>query len=92
MHSAIDPDELADLDLDLDEGSRLADLVRRHDEVVMALALAGPVLPMRLGTVLPDRSTNLAPLAVTSGAVSGTAVVEGGGVVVAELSRLKVRS
>lgn len=56
VHSAIDPDELADLDLDLDEGSRLADLVRRHDEVVMALALAGPVLPMRLGTVLPDRS------------------------------------
>jgi Gas vesicle synthesis protein GvpL/GvpF len=56
VHSAIDPDELAELEPELGEGTRLAELVRRHDEVVMALALGGAVLPVRLGTLLPDRS------------------------------------
>lgn len=56
VHTEIDAGELAELEPDIREGSRLADLARRHDEVVTALALAGPVLPMRLGTVLADRA------------------------------------
>lgn len=54
VHSWIDPAQLQDLEPDIDEGSRLVDLVRHHDEVVAALASAGPVLPVRLGTLLPD--------------------------------------
>jgi hypothetical protein len=55
VHSWIDPAELQDVQPDIAEGSRLAELVRRHDDVVMALALAGAVLPVRLGTLLPDQ-------------------------------------
>lgn len=54
VHSWIDPAQLQDIEPDIDEGSRLVDLVRHHDEVVAALASAGPVLPVRLGTLLPD--------------------------------------
>jgi gas vesicle protein GvpL/GvpF len=56
VHSTVDSRDFADLQPDLDEGSRFAELLRRHDEVVTALALAGPVLPARLGTLLPDRA------------------------------------
>lgn len=38
-----------------DAGDTLA-AVRRHDEVLAQLAVAGPVLPVRFGTVLPDGS------------------------------------
>jgi hypothetical protein len=54
VHSWIDPAQLQDMEPEIAEGSRLAQLVRKHDEVVTALALAGPVLPARLGTLLPD--------------------------------------
>lgn len=54
VHTRIDPALLQDVEPEIAEGSRLAALVRRHDEVVTALALAGPVLPVRLGTLLPD--------------------------------------
>jgi hypothetical protein len=57
VFSWIDPAELEDLEPDVAEGGRLAKLVRRHDDVVMALALAGPVLPVRLGTLMPDRAS-----------------------------------
>jgi Gas vesicle synthesis protein GvpL/GvpF len=55
VHSTVDSRDFADLQPELDEGSRFAELVRQHDEVVTALALAGPVLPARLGTLLPSR-------------------------------------
>jgi hypothetical protein len=54
VHSWIEPAALQDVEPEIAEGSRLAELVRRHDEVLTALALAGPVLPVRLGTLLPD--------------------------------------
>lgn len=57
VHAWIDPAQLQDLEPNVDEGSRLTDLVRRHDGVVTALAGAGPVLPVRLGTLLPDCDT-----------------------------------
>lgn len=57
VHSTVDPHDFADLQPELEEGSRFAELVRRHDEVVTALALAGPVLPARLGTLLPNRAS-----------------------------------
>jgi hypothetical protein len=56
VHCWIDPSELDDLEADIAEGSRLAALVRHHDEVVRALAAIGPVLPVRLGTLLPDQA------------------------------------
>src|SRR4051794_22821732 len=56
IHSWIDPSELDDLDADIAEGSRLAALVRHHDDVVQALAAAGAVLPVRLGTLVPDQA------------------------------------
>ncbi|MGY1735820.1 GvpL/GvpF family gas vesicle protein [Geodermatophilus sp. SYSU D00684] len=43
----VDPD-------DLSEGGRLALLARGHDAVVRAAVAAGPVLPLRLGTAVPD--------------------------------------
>ena len=55
VHCRIDSSEMTDLEPELVEGSRFAHLVRRHDEVVTALALAGPVLPVRFGTLLSDR-------------------------------------
>jgi len=54
VYSWIDPADLQDVQPEISEGSRLARLVRRHDEVVTALALGGAVLPVRLGTLLPD--------------------------------------
>lgn len=54
VHAPIDPAELDDLSADLSEGSRLAILARRHDEIVRLLASDGPVLPVRLGTLFPD--------------------------------------
>lgn len=54
VHSLIDPAELEGIDADIEEGSRLASLVRRHDAIVQSLHAAGPVLPVRLGTLLPD--------------------------------------
>lgn len=56
IHCRIDPRVLDDLEADIAEGSRLAALVRHHDEVVCALAAAGSVLPVRLGTLVPDRA------------------------------------
>jgi hypothetical protein len=55
VHCCIDTSEVTDLEPEIVEGSRFAQLVRRHDEVVTALALAGPVLPVRFGTLLSDR-------------------------------------
>jgi hypothetical protein len=54
VHCRIDTSEMTDLEPEIVEGSRFAQLVRRHDEVVTALALAGPVLPVRFGTLLAD--------------------------------------
>jgi hypothetical protein len=70
VHSWIDPAELQDIQPDIAEGSRLAELVRRHDEIVMALALAGPVLPVRLGTLLPDHETLARVLAHSEQAIA----------------------
>ena len=52
--SPVAPDELeVDTD-DLSETGRLAVLARGHDAVVRAAAAAGPVLPLRFGTAVPD--------------------------------------
>jgi hypothetical protein len=56
VHSWIDPSELDDLEADIAEGSRLAALVRHHDDVVKALAATGPVLPVRLGTLVSEHA------------------------------------
>jgi len=56
VHTEVDTAEFAAIEPDMREGSPLADLARRHDEVVTALALAGPVLPARFGTLLADRA------------------------------------
>uniref|UniRef100_UPI0021BF6E35 GvpL/GvpF family gas vesicle protein n=1 Tax=Frankia gtarii TaxID=2950102 RepID=UPI0021BF6E35 len=45
---------LRDLEEDVSETGRLADLARRHDQVLRALAERGGVLPLRFGTVLSD--------------------------------------
>lgn len=57
VHTEADPHEFDGLAAEVVEGSRLAGLARHHDEVVTALALAGPVLPMRLGTLVPDEES-----------------------------------
>ncbi|ADP84481.1 GvpL/GvpF family gas vesicle protein [Pseudofrankia inefficax] len=60
--STIDLDLLAGLEQEvseagqLSESGRLADLAGRHDRVMRMLLDRGPVLPLRFGTVLPDRS------------------------------------
>jgi hypothetical protein len=52
--SPVAPEELeVDTD-DLSETGRLAVLARGHDAVVRAAAGAGPVLPLRFGTAVPD--------------------------------------
>ena len=56
VHSTVDPQAFTALEPDLAEGTPFAELVHRHDEVITALALAGPVLPARLGTLLADRT------------------------------------
>jgi hypothetical protein len=55
VHADIDPDALRVIEPEVREGTRLAELARNHDDVVSALARAGAVLPMRLGTVVADR-------------------------------------
>ncbi|HLM05406.1 MAG TPA: GvpL/GvpF family gas vesicle protein [Blastococcus sp.] len=52
--SPVAPDELEVDPDDLSETGRLALLARGHDAVVRAAADAGPVLPLRFGTVVPD--------------------------------------
>jgi hypothetical protein len=52
--SPVRPDELRVDEDDLSETGRLATLARAHDAVVRAAAEAGPVLPLRFGTVVAD--------------------------------------
>jgi hypothetical protein len=52
--SSVSPDQLRVDEDDLSESGRLATLARGHDAVVRAAATAGPVLPLRFGTVVPD--------------------------------------
>lgn len=52
--SRVDPDELQVDPDDLSETGRLAVLARGHDTVVRAAVTAGPVLPLRFGTVVAD--------------------------------------
>jgi hypothetical protein len=54
--SPVRPDELRVDEGDLSETGRLALLVRGHDAVVRAAAGAGPVLPLRFGTVVRDEA------------------------------------
>src|SRR3954468_21924622 len=54
--SPVRPDQLAIDEDDLSENGRLATLARGHDAVVRAAAVAGPVLPLRFGTVVPDEA------------------------------------
>lgn len=56
VHSTVDSGDFTDLQPGLQEDTPFARLVRRHDEVITALALAGPVLPARLATLLSDRA------------------------------------
>jgi hypothetical protein len=56
VHSTVDPQDFTELQPELADGTPFAELVRRHDEVITALALAGPVLPARLGTLLSQRA------------------------------------
>ena len=52
--SPLDADQLEIDEDDLSENGRLATLARGHDAVVRAAATAGPVLPLRFGTAVPD--------------------------------------
>lgn len=54
--SPVRPDALRVDEGDLSETGRLAVLVRGHDAVVRAAAGAGPVLPLRFGTVVRDEA------------------------------------
>jgi hypothetical protein len=54
--SPVRPDELRVDEADLSETGRLATLARGHDAVVRAAAGAGPVLPLRFGTVVRDEA------------------------------------
>jgi hypothetical protein len=54
--SPVRPDELRVDEGDLSETGRLATLARGHDAVVRAAAGAGPVLPLRFGTVVRDET------------------------------------
>jgi len=54
--SPVRPDELRVDEHDLSETGRLATLARGHDAVVRAAAGAGPVLPLRFGTVVRDET------------------------------------
>src|SRR5436305_328042 len=56
VHTEMAPGDLSGIDAELVEGSRLAELARRHDAVVTALGCLGAVLPVRLGTLLPERA------------------------------------
>lgn len=71
--STIDLDLLAGLEQEvseagqLSESGRLADLAGRHDRVMRLLLDRGPVLPLRFGTVLPDRQRAERLLRVSAG-------------------------
>jgi Gas vesicle synthesis protein GvpL/GvpF len=52
--SRVDPEELRVDPDDLSESGRLAVLARGHDSVVRTAVAAGPVLPLRFGTVVAD--------------------------------------
>jgi hypothetical protein len=54
--SRVVPDELRVDPDDLSETGRLAVLARGHDAVVRAAVSAGPVLPLRFGTVVADEA------------------------------------
>jgi hypothetical protein len=54
--SSVDPARLRVDQDDLSEDGPLATLVRGHDAVLTAAAAAGPVLPLRFGTLVPDES------------------------------------
>jgi hypothetical protein len=54
--SPVRPDDLRVDEHDLSETGRLATLARGHDAVVRAAAGAGPVLPLRFGTVVRDEA------------------------------------
>ena len=54
--SPVRPDQLRIDEDDLSETGRLATLARGHDAVVRAAADAGPVLPLRFGTVVADEA------------------------------------
>lgn len=55
VHTEMKGAELAGVDAEVAERSPLAELARRHEEVVTALAARGAVLPVRLGTLFPGR-------------------------------------
>lgn len=52
---------------DLTEGSELAELARRHDEVVRAVGEQAAVLPLRFGTVVADAAAGRRLLAERAG-------------------------
>lgn len=54
--SPVDPARLRVDQDDLSETGPLATLVRGHDAVLTAAAAAGPVLPLRFGTLVPDEA------------------------------------
>jgi hypothetical protein len=54
--SPVDPARLRVDQDDLSEDGPLAALVRGHDAVLTAAAAAGPVLPLRFGTLVPDEA------------------------------------
>lgn len=56
VHTDMSAEELSGVDAEVVEGSRLAELARRHDAVITSLASLGAVLPVRLGTLLPERA------------------------------------
>ncbi|MBW3619313.1 MAG: GvpL/GvpF family gas vesicle protein [Actinobacteria bacterium] len=53
-------------DPDPDAFELLADVARAHDAILAALAAEGPVLPLRLGTLLPDDAAVTAVLAANT--------------------------
>ncbi|MDT3446376.1 MULTISPECIES: GvpL/GvpF family gas vesicle protein [unclassified Pseudofrankia] len=55
----------------LSESGRLADLAGRHDRVMRLLLARGPVLPLRFGTVLPDRTRAERLLRASAGELVG---------------------
>ena len=68
--SPVRPDQLRVDEDDLSETGRLATLARGHDAVVRAAATTGPVLPLRFGTVVPDRAAARRLLAEHAGSAA----------------------
>jgi hypothetical protein len=68
--SPVRPDQLRVDEDDLSETGRLATLARGHDAAVRAAATAGPVLPLRFGTVVPDRAAARRLLAQHAGSAA----------------------